>query len=50
MYSHFVYFVAIWYFLLSFRIFFRFGMLRKEKSGNPAPALFPIVLAYSPPC
>jgi hypothetical protein len=38
-YCHLVYFVAIWYILWSFGvpIFSRFGMLRKEKSGNPAP-------------
>jgi hypothetical protein len=29
-YGHLVYFVAIWY------IFYRFGMLYQEKSGNPA--------------
>jgi hypothetical protein len=31
-----VYLVAIWYNLWSSGIFFRFGILLKEKSGNPA--------------
>jgi hypothetical protein len=30
-YGHLIYFVIIWY------IFFHFGMLYQEKSGNPAP-------------
>jgi hypothetical protein len=31
LYGHLVHFVVIWY------IFSRFGMLYREKSGNPAP-------------
>jgi hypothetical protein len=31
------YFMAIWYILCFFDIFFHFGMLYREKSGNPAP-------------
>jgi hypothetical protein len=36
LYGYLVYFVAIWYMLWLFDIFFRFGMLCEEKSGNPA--------------
>jgi hypothetical protein len=36
-YSHFVDFEAISYKLWSFGIFFRFGKLCREKSGNPVP-------------
>jgi hypothetical protein len=42
-YDHLVYFTAIWHILLRFGIFYGylvhfspFGMLNKEKSGNPA--------------
>jgi hypothetical protein len=36
-YDHLVYFMAIWYTLLSFGMFYpRFGMLHQGKSGNPA--------------
>jgi hypothetical protein len=42
-YGHLAYFTAIWYILWPFGIFYghlvyfsRFGMLYKEKSGNPA--------------
>jgi hypothetical protein len=35
--GNFLYFVAIWYiFIVIWYIFSRFGMLFKEKSGNPA--------------
>jgi hypothetical protein len=45
-YGQMVHFVVIWYILWSFGIFFpRFGMLNREKSGNPANhTLYPITL------
>jgi hypothetical protein len=39
-YGHLVYFVAIWYILWPFGIFFRFGMSNQEKSGNLEPWYF----------
>jgi hypothetical protein len=49
-YGHLVYIRAIWYSfvaisynLWSFGIFFRFGMVYREKSGNPAQVLNCIV-------
>jgi hypothetical protein len=38
-YGHLVYFSTIWYMCRSFGIFFPFGMLYAEKSGNPAQTL-----------
>jgi hypothetical protein len=33
--GHLVYFMGFWFICWLFGIFFRFGMLYKEKSGNP---------------
>jgi hypothetical protein len=43
-YCHLVYFIAIRYILWLFIIFFQFGMLYEEKSGNPV-----VVLAHCRP-
>jgi hypothetical protein len=34
-YGHLLYFVTVVFILLLFGIFFRFGLLHQEKSGNP---------------
>jgi hypothetical protein len=34
-YGHMVHVIAVWYHLYSFGILLRFGILYREKSGNP---------------
>jgi hypothetical protein len=52
-----VYFMTLWRILWSFGIFFRFGMLHLEKSGNPGwrpsfrpafPGPNPMIVSYKP--